>query len=577
MSISKKELFIERASAIHGEKYDYSTVDYQGSSVAVSIICPKHGAFKKSPSNHTHKLKPQGCPECSKEDKNRLFIQELINDFKKVHGDIYDYSQLAFENSKKPVKIICKTHGSFSLRIDAHRNGVGCQECKTEASKSEAWKGYLLRFESIYGDIYDYSNTVYIAYKERISVRCRKHGEFKVLIASHLKGTGCRKCHGWLGVEKQDNEQFIAQAVSKHGQTYDYSKANFTNLGSKVTIICPKHGEFTQNASQHLKGSGCPACVYVERSGSKFTSHEIIARLKEVHGGKYDFSEVEVALGVKQKVRVICPKHGRFSSRVDSLLKGSGCKRCALDDYAEKLRLDPEIAVKRMQVVHSDFYGYDKTEYTLGREKIVVTCPIHGDFEIEAMKHLKGNGCRMCANLKKTGNRDDFIREAQKYHGRRYDYSEVEYETAHVDVRIKCPEHGVFLQTPNNHKRGQGCPYCGEFDRHLENKDPETPTTVYYMTLKYEQLIFYKVGITTTSVAERFRTLLLDNVEIVEQQEVITGLRNALEIEQYILSEFHEYRLPMDNVLRVTKGGSECFCDDVLGLNDLSLSDYLGT
>ena len=575
--MNKTELFIERARAIYGKKYDYRLVHYKSSSVAVNIVCPKHGAFQKSPSNHIHKSKPQGCSTCCKENKYRLFIQELLNDFKEAHGDRYDYSQLAFDNSKKPVNIICKTHGSFSLRIDAHKNGVGCRECKTEASKNELLKGYLLRFQSVYGDKYDYSDTVYVAYQERISVRCNKHGEFKILIASHLKGSGCPKCRGWLGVERQDNEQFIAQAIAKHGKTYDYSKVKFTNLGSNVSIICHSHGEFTQNAAQHLKGSGCPACVYEKRSGSKFTSQEIIERLKEVHGEIYNFKNVEVTLGSKQKVSVTCYKHGEFSSRVDSLLRGSGCKACALEAYSEKLRLDQEIVIKRMQVVHSNFYSYEKTEYTLAKDKVVVTCPIHGDFEIESMKHMRGNGCRMCGNLKKTGNKEDFIREAQKHHGKRYDYSEVEYETAHVSVKIKCSDHGVFVQTPNNHKRGQGCPYCGEFERHLENKDPSTPTTVYYMTLKYEQLIFYKVGITTTSVAQRFRTLPLDNVEIVEQQEVRTGLRNALEVEQYILSDFQEYCLPMDSVLKVTKGGSECFCDDVLGLNDLSLSDYLVT
>ena len=80
------------------------------------------------------------------------------------------------------------------------------------------------------------------------------------------------------------------------------------------------------------------------------------------------------------------------------------------------------------------------------KTKIDIICPIHGEFKQKANWHISGNGCKKCAgNNKKTTS--EFIREATIIHNNTYDYSLVEYKTAHSKIKINCINHGVFCQT----------------------------------------------------------------------------------------------------------------------------------
>ena len=65
--------FIERAKAVHGDKYDYSKVEYINMHHKVLIICPVHGLFEQLPQPH---LKGQGCPECGKTKQKQTMIEK---------------------------------------------------------------------------------------------------------------------------------------------------------------------------------------------------------------------------------------------------------------------------------------------------------------------------------------------------------------------------------------------------------------------------------------------------------------------------------------------------------------------
>lgn len=113
---------------VHGDKYDYSEVEYSGAFKDVIIICPKHGRFLQSPTNH---LAGHGCPKCSADDtkvrqnKSHLFLDRA----KAVHGDLYDYSKVVYKSIIDPVVIICKKHGSFEQTPVNHLSGRGCPKC----------------------------------------------------------------------------------------------------------------------------------------------------------------------------------------------------------------------------------------------------------------------------------------------------------------------------------------------------------------------------------------------------------------------------------------------------------------
>lgn len=120
--------------------------------------------------------------------------------------------------------------------------------------------------------------------------------------------------------------------------------------------------------------------------------------------------------------------------------------------------MDKETFVNRANKVHNNRYDYSKTIYVNSHEKIIVTCPEHGDFIVLPYNHLNGHKCPYCGLSKKTTK--DFIIESKKIHGDKYDYSETEYKSANEKLKIYCPKHGYFLIRASSHLSGCGCKKC---------------------------------------------------------------------------------------------------------------------
>jgi hypothetical protein len=116
--------------------------------------------------------------------------------------------------------------------------------------------------------------------------------------------------------------------------------------------------------------------------------------------------------------------------------------------------------------VHGNRYDYSKVEYKGTHDKVIIICPEHGEFEQTPNKHLRGQGCPKCHYKRLsdafTKDKDQFIKDAIKVHGNKYDYSKVEYVNNKTKVCIICPKHGEFWQEPYSHLRGKGCPVCFE-------------------------------------------------------------------------------------------------------------------
>ena len=110
--------------------------------------------------------------------------------------------------------------------------------------------------------------------------------------------------------------------------------------------------------------------------------------------------------------------------------------------------------------IHGDLYDYTLVDYSRYGEKVKIICPEHGVFEQTPGNHLKGRGCKYCGGTHKMDTKT-FIDKSKSIHNDLYDYSSVEYVNNHTLVKIICPEHGVFEQTPNNHtSKKQGCYEC---------------------------------------------------------------------------------------------------------------------
>lgn len=119
------EDFIERAKAIHGDKYNYSKTEYVNKSTKVCITCPVHGDFWQTP--HAHTVKNSGCPKCGNSLKKTT--EEFIKDAREKHGSKYDYRKVEYVDANNYVLIICPEHGEFKQTPHKHLCGRGCPKC----------------------------------------------------------------------------------------------------------------------------------------------------------------------------------------------------------------------------------------------------------------------------------------------------------------------------------------------------------------------------------------------------------------------------------------------------------------
>ena len=199
VSVSKSgsENFITKAKSVHGDKYDYSKVEYKNTETKIYIICPEHGGFWQTPNNHLH---GQGCPKCGREksQKSRSFTrQDFINICNNVHHNFYDYSKLDYVNNMSKVCIICPEHGEFWQRASSHLHGQDCPKCAKKIAsikKTLTTEEFIEKAKRIHGDKYDYSKVEYEGRKTKVSIICPKHGEFLQRANGHLNGQGCPKC-----------------------------------------------------------------------------------------------------------------------------------------------------------------------------------------------------------------------------------------------------------------------------------------------------------------------------------------------------------------------------------------------
>jgi hypothetical protein len=117
------EKFLERSKKIHGDKYDYSNVEYIHITKPVKIICKVHGEFEQTPREH---FSGCGCYKCA----NRIITtQDFIEKANIRHNNLYDYSKVEYKSSREKIIISCKTHGDFIQTPNDHLNGCGCQKC----------------------------------------------------------------------------------------------------------------------------------------------------------------------------------------------------------------------------------------------------------------------------------------------------------------------------------------------------------------------------------------------------------------------------------------------------------------
>jgi len=509
--IKTTEMFVEEYKEKYGI-YDLSKFSYINSHTKGVAICSKHGEFEISPTNL---LNGVGCPECKREKLKDFFssdYKKFNEKAKKIHGDKYSYFDDYVDNHT-PIKILCNICGNVFYQLPHnHLQGKGCPYCnesklekyvekelvkygiKYEKQKRFEWLGkksvdfYLCDYDVIiecqgkqhfnqtyYGKLDENINRDYEKY-----ISCIKNGYKVIYILDKLYEDMPLFYNLSNTFTKEDNffefnfcemnnfETFIEKANKTHNGKYDYSKVEYKGSLEKVCIICPEHGEFWQTPSSHVRGRGCPLCGNGRKGLKRLTIDEFINKSNEIHGCKYDYSNVEY-VNTETPIRIICPIHGEFEMTPNAHLYGKqGCPKCA------GRNLTQEEVIERFKSVHGDEYDYSNVVFSKIGEKVDIICKKHGLFKQTPSKHILGHGCPICAvenrAMKRELTTEEFIRKAREVHGDKYDYSSTEYKGTYNNVNIICRKHGMFAQRANDHLNGHGCPKCGNIQPIWENE-----------------------------------------------------------------------------------------------------------
>ena len=289
MSRDKKQVFIDKANALHNSKFNYDKVVYIKAISKIIIVCPIHGDFQQSPNSH---LSGCGCPRCV---GRGLTTESFIKAAADLHQNRYSYSRTLFQKVTQRVIIICAEHGEFHQTPSKHLIGRGCPQCG--GSQRLSLTEFIDKANIVHENKYNYEQVNYHNWKTPICISCPTHGEFSQKPNKHLTGDGCPQCGG---SQSMTLTEFIDKASRVHKNKYEYSEVIYTNNCTKVKINCPKHGIFNQRPNKHLTGDGCPVCneshgerkirSFLSMNNIVFSSQYKIAACKNIRMLPFDFA-----------------------------------------------------------------------------------------------------------------------------------------------------------------------------------------------------------------------------------------------------------------------------------------------
>lgn len=261
--------FIRRAREKHGDKYDYTDTVYVKAHSKLTITCPVHGPFQQVAKEHYK----YGCNCCGREsrgNKRRMTAEQFIEKAFNVHGDKYSYHLVDYKgDNKTPVDIVCPEHGVFQQKPNGHLSGDGCPRCARDTTKM----------------------------KNVMSV-----------------------------------EEFTKRAKEIHGDKYDYTQTKYVNSHTKVSIVCPVHGEFKQKPVNHIRGAGCARCYHDSKKGPVMNTREYVSKARKLHGDTFTYDKTEYT-GAYEQLTVTCANHGDFNIKAVYHLQGQGCPHCAIHGF----------------------------------------------------------------------------------------------------------------------------------------------------------------------------------------------------------------------------------------------------
>lgn len=189
----KQERFIEKAKQIHGNKYDYSKVEYIDCNTPVCIICPEHGEFWQTPHQHLCCTK-YGCPECGKNAGNekskqlrKYTTETFIAACKTKFPNMFTYEKTEYVTMLTPV-VITKNNEDISITPYHlfHSEQIYTSTERKEKQRQEIQNKLIQKAINKFGDEYDYSKVRYIDQNTPVTIISKTYGEFQQKLQKHV-------------------------------------------------------------------------------------------------------------------------------------------------------------------------------------------------------------------------------------------------------------------------------------------------------------------------------------------------------------------------------------------------------
>jgi len=266
--------------------------------------------------------------------------------------------------------------------------------------KSLTTEEFIARSKAKFSDRFIYTNTVYINQLTKVDITCKEHGDFKILPANHLTGTGCPRCSRKLNGLKHrlSSERYIEECRIIHNNFYDYSKTVFTGSFQDVTVTCPVHGDFLIQANRHKNTAcGCQKCGTLKTANANRQNVSVFLQQisKKKNFELYDFSNLKQFKTKKDRVTVKCNLHGEYKTKIAYIENREhfGCRKCVSETATHTI----DEFIQRSQKAHNGRYLYNNSVYKHAHYPITVTCPVHGDYITKPLIHVLGGGfCPVC-------------------------------------------------------------------------------------------------------------------------------------------------------------------------------------
>lgn len=283
----RNDWFLGMMKDLYGDALSFPNLNYQNQRTKITVRCNIHNVeYAAWPTNLTQGRK--SCPRCA----GILTCADFIEKARKTHSLKYNYDKVRFVNTTTKVTVTCPEHGDWEVKPVVHYNdGSGCPKCALENNHLNIGS-FIKKAQTVHGHIYDYSKVAISKNTDVITIKCPHHGYFDQPARAHLAGHKCKRCS--INGTKHTLEKFIAMAKEIHGSTYDYSRAEYVNSKTKLTVLCKYHGEFYIKPNTHIgQRTGCPRCreSYGERLVAKYLDEFGIVFKKEfsLKDNKYRF------------------------------------------------------------------------------------------------------------------------------------------------------------------------------------------------------------------------------------------------------------------------------------------------